>query len=106
MRTKDEIERLINGEAIAKEIDQELTYKDIDDKIEILLGNYLWNTISTRDTSVAILLGMWGYKDTWLINSNAESGIGYSDILIEVLEGRIGIAIENIITLLLCNRIV
>lgn len=116
MRTKDEIERLINGEAIAKEIDQELTYKDIDDKIEKLLGNYLWNTISIRDTSVVkekkdnfyhgILLGLLGYKDTWLIKSNAESGIGYSDILIEVLEGRIGIAIENIITLLLCNRMV
>lgn len=175
VQTRDEIERLINGEAIAKEIDQELTYKDIDDKIdnlwsvlfttgyltqqrktadgcylvsipnkeihnlfvkkirewfnevskkdgktmeefctaflegnpgkiEILLGNYLWNTISIRDTSVVkekkenfyhgILLGLLGYKDTWLIKSNAESGIGYSDILIEVPEGRIGIVIE------------
>lgn len=73
-------------------------------KIEILLENYLWNTISIRDTSVVkekkenfyhgILLGLLGYKDTWLIKSNAESGIGYSDILIEVPEGRIGIVIE------------
>ena len=57
-------------------------------KIEILLGNYLWNTISIRDTSVVkekkenfyhgILLGLLGYKD----------------ILIEVPEGRIGIVIE------------
>ena len=30
----------------------------------------------------------------WLIQSNAESGIGYSDILIEVPQSRTGIVIE------------
>ena len=58
-------------------------------KIEELFGDYLWNTISIRDTAPAkkenfyhgILLGLLGYKSNWLIKSNAESGIGYSDIM-------------------------
>ena len=41
-----------------------------------------------------ILLGLLGYKSSWLIKSNAESGIGYSDILIEAPENRTGIVIE------------
>lgn len=67
-------------------------------------GVYLWNTISIRDTAVArekrenfyhgILLGLLGYKSTWRTMSNAESGIGYSDILVEAGENRTGIAIE------------
>ena len=32
--------------------------------------------------------------ENWLIKSNAESGIGYSDILIEVPQNRTGIVIE------------
>lgn len=74
------------------------------EKIEQIFGDYLWNTISIRDTSVAkekkenfyhgILLGLLGYKSTWLIKSNAESGIGYSDILVEVPTNRTGIVIE------------
>ena len=72
--------------------------------IEKLFGVYLWNTISIRDTAVArekkenfyhgILLGLLGYKSTWRTMSNAESGIGYSDILVEAGENRTGIAIE------------
>ena len=72
--------------------------------IEKLYGVYLWNTISIRDTAVArekkenfyhgILLGLLGYKSTWRTMSNAESGIGYSDILVEAGENRTGIAIE------------
>ena len=63
-------------------------------KIEQIYGEYLWNTISIRDTAVAkekkenfyhgIFAGTLGYKSNWLIKSNAESGIGYSDILVEV----------------------
>lgn len=74
------------------------------EKIEQIFGDYLWNTISIRDTTVAkekkenfyhgILLGLLGYKSTWLIKSNAESGIGYSDILVEVPTNRTGIVIE------------
>ena len=173
--TKNEIERLIDGEYIEKEISQELTYEELDDKIENLwsvlfttgyltqqgrtdddryrlaipnkeirnlfikkvrewfrdaskndgkaleefcnafiqknsqkieqlFGDYLWNTISIRDTTVAkekkenfyhgILLGLLGYKSNWIIKSNAESGTGYSDILIEAPDNRTGIVIE------------
>ena len=73
-------------------------------KIEQLFGDYLWNTISIRDTAVAkekkenfyhgILLGLLGYKSNWIIKSNAESGTGYSDILIEAPDNRTGIVIE------------
>ena len=174
-RTKNEIERLIAGECIEKEVSQELTYDELDnkienlwsvlfttgyltqqgrtesgryrlsipnkeirnlfikkirewfrdvsrkdgktleefcnafleknpEKIEQLFGDYLWNTISIRDTAVAkekkenfyhgILLGLLGYKASWLTKSNAESGIGYSDILVEAPENRTGIVIE------------
>ncbi|WP_455721405.1 AAA family ATPase [Agathobacter sp.] len=175
VQTKDEIERLIAGEYIEKEISQELTYDELDksianlwsvlfttgyltkqgrvtdgkvrlsipnreiknlfikkirewfsdttsndgktleefcnafmekntEKIEQLFGDYLWNTISIRDTAVAkdkkenfyhgIMLGLLGYKASWLIKSNAESGIGYSDVLVEVPDNRTGIVIE------------
>lgn len=175
VKTKNEIERLIAGEAIEKEISPELTYDEVDksignlwsvlfttgyltdqgrtesgkyrlvipnkevrnlfirkirewfrdvarndgkileelcsafidknpEKIEQIFGDYLWNTISIRDTAVAkekkenfyhgILLGLLGYKSSWLTKSNAESGTGYSDILIEVPDNRTGIIIE------------
>ena len=51
------------------------------EKIEQIFGDYLWNTISIRDTAVAkekkenfyhgILLGLLGYKSTWLIKSKS-----------------------------------
>ena len=71
--------------------------------IEEMLNDYLWNAISIRDTSVrntmkenfyhGMLLGLLQYEDNWLIKSNAESGEGFSDILIET-QSRIGIVIE------------
>lgn len=175
VQTKNEIERLIAGEYIEKEISLELTYDELDknienlwsvlfttgylthqgrtesgkyrltipnreiknlfikkirewfsdvsrndgkkleelsnaflekdpEKIEQIFGDYLWNTISIRDTAAAkekkenfyhgILLGLLGYKATWLTKSNAESGTGYSDILVEVPDNRTGIVIE------------
>ena len=174
-KTKDEIERLIAGETIVKEIRQELTYSELDNSIENLwsvlfttgyltqrgmaeedkyylaipnyeikklfirqirewfqyqagsdrktldkfcsafpdgdaarieeiFNDYLWNTISIRDNTVpydrkenfyhGILLGILGFQDDWIVKSNAESGIGYSDILIETRRNRIGIVIE------------
>ena len=72
-------------------------------KIEELLNEYLWHTISIRDISGrekkenfyhGILLGLLRYKENWLIKSNAESGEGYSDILIEIPKSRTGIIIE------------
>jgi hypothetical protein len=40
-----------------------------------------------------MLLGILQYEEDWIIKSNHESGIGYSNILIETSEG-IGIIIE------------
>lgn len=174
-KTRDEIERLIAGETILKEINQELTYGELDNSIENLwsvlfttgyltqrgmadgdkyylvipnyeirklfirqirewfryqagrdrktldkfcnafpdgdgalieelFNDYLWNTISIRDTAApnekkenfyhGILLGILGFQDDWIVKSNAESGIGYSDILIETRRNRIGIVVE------------
>ena len=171
-RTHDEIERLIAGDEILKEIHQELTYNELDssienlwsvlfttgyltqrgqegkkyrlaipnneirelfisqirewfrdvsrkdgetlnqfceafpeqnpEKIEEIFSDYLWNTISIRDTASSkkenfyhgILLGLLGYKSNWLVKSNAESGLGCSDILVEVPKNRTGIVIE------------
>ena len=175
MQTRDEIERLIAGEEIIKEIHQDLIYSELDnsienlwsvlfttgyltqrgrtgedryrlaipnqeirrlfikqirewfkqkagsdrktldtfceafptknaEKIEELFRDYLWNTISIRDTAVAnqkkenfyhgILLGLLGHMENWMVKSNAEAGIGYSDILVEIPESRTGMVIE------------
>jgi hypothetical protein len=174
-KTKDEIECLIGGGSIVKEISLELTYSELDESIdnfwsvlfltgyltcidyvdgehyrlvipnqeirnlfvkqiqkwfsnaiqndtpkldafcdafpagdaetiESLLNDYLWNTISIRDTAVpkerkenfyhGIVLGLLSHKENWLVMSNAESGEGYSDILIEVPESKSGVVIE------------
>ena len=173
--TKNEIERLVAGEVIKKEIHQELTYKDMYNSIDNIwsilfttgyltqrgkperknfylaipnmeireifieqimelfkenikkngdavkafcnalqkgdteeaeqrFSDYLRKTISIRDTFVkkskkenfyhGILLGLLGYKDTWIISSNEESGDGYSDILVRNEDEEIGIVIE------------
>lgn len=174
-RTRDEIEQLIAGNTIVKEIRQELTYKELDDSIEnlwsvlfttgyltaeerlsakkyrlvipnaeirdlfgsqvkewfaervirepdklnafcdaILAGDeeqvqkrmtdYLKQTISIRDTNArtskkehfyhGMLLGLLSYPDNWSVKSNAESGEGFSDILIEDMKTDIGVVIE------------
>jgi hypothetical protein len=73
------------------------------DVIEEMLDDYLWNSISIRDTAVrepmkenfyhGLLLGLLEYKQNWKVKSNAESGEGYSDILIETQE-RTGVVVE------------
>lgn len=72
--------------------------------VEEQFGAYLRRTISIRDTFVrkerkesffhGILLGILGVKDSWIVSSNAESGNGYSDILIEIEEEELGIILE------------
>ncbi len=72
--------------------------------IEKGFNEYLWNTISIRDTYVrkemkenfyhGILLGLLSHMDGWSVKSNAESGEGYSDISIEIRPKGIGIVIE------------
>ena len=72
--------------------------------IEEGFNAYLKKTISIRDTNVrkemkenfyhGILLGLFGNMDGWDVQSNAESGDGYSDISIEIEELETGIIIE------------
>lgn len=71
--------------------------------IETQFTAYLKKTISIRDTAVrkekkenfyhGILLGLLSYRGDWDVTSNAESGTGYSDILVET-ENETGIVIE------------
>lgn len=125
LTTKDEVEELLSGGQITKCIKQELTYREIDDSIENvwsvlyatgyltgmhveqeMLDDYLWDSISVRDTAVRrnmkenfyhfyhwMLLGLLQSQDSWLVKSNAETGEGYSDISIQTPE-RLGIVIE------------
>lgn len=72
--------------------------------VEAQFNAYLKKTISIRDTAVrkerkenfyhGILLGLLGYREDWDISSNAESGEGFSDILVEIESEGIGIVIE------------
>lgn len=71
--------------------------------IQNMLCDYLWESISVRDTAVrrnmkenfyhGMLLGLLRSQGNWLIQSNAETGEGYSDISICTQEGT-GIVIE------------
>ena len=73
------------------------------DTIQEMLGDYLWDSISVRDTAVrrnmkenfyhGMLLGLLQNQDSWLVKSNAETGEGYSDISIQTPD-RTGIVIE------------
>ena len=176
LNTKNEIERLLNGESIMKTVKEELTYQELDDSVDNLwsvlyatgyltrrasdlvdddtmelaipnreikklfvdlvkdwfqettlgdserinrfcaafpagdastiqemLCDYLWDSISVRDTAVrrnmkenfyhGMVLGLLRSQGNWLIQSNAETGEGYSDISVCTAE-RTGIVIE------------
>ena len=71
--------------------------------IQDMLHGYLWDSISVRDTAVrsnmkenfyhGMLLGLLQSQESWIVRSNAETGIGYSDISVATPE-RLGIVIE------------
>ncbi len=178
--TKGEIEALISGEAVEKEIIPELTYTDLDSEDAGVRQTYLWSvlyatgyltdtkkpegrlhrlvipnrevrkiyedrirswfrmkvtgdtkrwecfctavksgdaetvqelfnaflseSISIRDTAVkkekkenfyhGMFLGLLRAEGSWIVKSNAETGMGYSDILLMVPQERIGCIIE------------
>lgn len=173
--TKAELEALVNGESVQKEINEELTYKELyasteniwsallmtgyltkrgeadgkryhlvvpnqeirniiteyilirfrenvvrdgamaekfcraladgkPEEVERVLTEYMEKTISVRDTFVHVatkenfyhgmLLGIVSYKSGWLVNSNRESGDGFSDIMIRDDAEKLGIIIE------------
>ena len=71
--------------------------------IQDMLHDYLWDSISVRDTAVrtsmkenfyhGMVLGLLRSQGNWLIQSNAETGEGYSDISVST-PARTGIVIE------------
>lgn len=71
--------------------------------IQDMLHDYLWDSISVRDTAVrtgqkenfyhGMVLGLLRSQGNWLIRSNTESGEGYSDISV-CTPARTGIVIE------------
>ena len=71
--------------------------------IQEMLEDYLWDSISVRDTAVrtnmkenfyhGMVLGLLRSQGNWLVKSNAETGEGYSDISIQTPD-RLGIVIE------------
>ena len=71
--------------------------------IQEMLSDYLWESISVRDTAVrtnmkenfyhGMLVGLLRSQGSWLVKSNAETGEGYSDISIQTPK-RTGIVIE------------
>ncbi|MDO4260601.1 MAG: AAA family ATPase [Eubacteriales bacterium] len=71
--------------------------------IQEMLHDYLWDSISVRDTAVrtnqkenfyhGMLLGLLRSQGSWLVQSNAETGEGYSDISVATPD-RTGIVIE------------
>ena len=64
--------------------------------IQDMLHDYLWDSISVRDTAVrsnmkenfyhGMLLGLLQSQGSWIVRSNAETGIGYSDISVATPE--------------------
>lgn len=68
-----------------------------------MLHDYLWDSISVRDTAVrmsmkenfyhGMVLGLLQSREDWLIQSNAELGQGYSDISV-CTPDKVGIVIE------------
>ncbi len=73
-------------------------------KIECMFCSYLKQTISIHDTAVrkekkenfyhGILLGLLSHREDWILRSSAESGSGYSDILVKIKDISMGIVIE------------
>lgn len=71
--------------------------------IQEMLQDYLWDSISVRDTAVrknqkenfyhGMLLGLLRIQGNWVVKSNAETGEGYSDITVQTPD-RVGIVIE------------
>lgn len=72
--------------------------------VQELFGAFLSESISIRDTAVrkekkenffhGIFLGLLQAEGSWVVKSNAESGTGYSDILLMVPQEKTGCIIE------------
>ena len=74
------------------------------EKVGLLCDSFMNDSISIRDTYVrkemkenfyhGMLLGLMRAEESWIVKSNAESGIGYTDILIMIPSERVGCIME------------
>ncbi len=71
---------------------------------QLLFNSFLGDSISIRDTFIrkemkeifyhGMLLGLMRAEESWIVKSNAESGIGYTDIMIRIPSEKIGCIME------------
>lgn len=73
---------------------EDFYYIDKTGLIRELLENEAYVNLFTRPRRFGKTLNMSGNMDNWIVQSNAESGNGYSDINIEIRWKGIGIVIE------------
>lgn len=74
------------------------------EEVEKLFNEFMADSISIRDTFVkkemkenyyhGILLGLLGVEGSWSVKSNVESGVGYTDIRLEIPVMKVGCIIE------------
>ena len=96
-------EEVVNENGLSDEISKALVIGD-QYKVESLLNELLSKTISVLDTNSrktkkenfyhGLLLGVFAGRKNWLCKSNAESGDGFSDIVIYTENPNQGILIE------------
>lgn len=73
-------------------------------EVQLIFNEFLSDSISIRDTSVkkemkenfyhGLLLGLLKAEGSWITKSNAESGVGYTDIKVAIPSQKIGCIIE------------
>ena len=106
--TRDELERLVAGEAIEKHIRLELTYDEIDSSIDNLWSvlfttGYLTQKGVTEDGAYKLVIPnqeirevykLLAGKADWLVRSNVEAGEGFADIIVETDDLDAGVIVE------------
>ena len=89
-------EKIITSSLAMKALGTAITTGDVS-TIQSILNDFLWDSISIRDTAArkdrkenfyhGLLLGLLRSAGNWSIKSNEENGVGYSDITIRTSQG-------------------
>ena len=89
-------EKIITSSSAMKALGTAITTGDVS-TIQSILNDFLWDSISIRDTAArkdrkenfyhGLLLGLLRSAGNWSIKSNEENGVGYSDITIRTSQG-------------------
>lgn len=80
-------------------------FRDADgEKVQSIFTEFLYETVSVRDTAVrkdlkenfyhVFLLGLLRFQENWKVLSNRESGKEYADIVVEIFSEKTAIVIE------------